>query len=187
MKSIVCSLSVLFVIAMLPFTAVAQYQDDLYRRPSSSKKTEKTVKSQTEEVVQPASTAVYASAAADAYVPDSVWDVDAYNRRYTSTTETPYEEEGEEVEDTASEDEEVGFYLIGYYGTKSDLEYAERIRKFHDPDFIIHLTDSAYNTVYYVDSFDGDIYINGSYVYGYPDPWYWDYYAPYYWGWGAWG
>ncbi|HET7732803.1 MAG TPA: hypothetical protein VFK73_03110, partial [Paludibacter sp.] len=33
-----------------------------------------------------------------------------------------------------------GYYLNGFKGTKSDLEYAERIRRFHSPKYTIFIS-----------------------------------------------
>ncbi len=133
----------------------------------------------------------------ETYVPDSIWDIDAYNRRYETEAEPIYTDTPDTI---YMADEEDGYYLNGFYGTQSDLEYAERIRKFHNPRFTVHISDPAYNDIYFLNSFDWNVYIDGTYAFVTPtwtNPWYWDYtWAPYsywgpswrwnsfYWGWG---
>lgn len=130
-------------------------------------------------------------------MPDSIWDIDAYNRRYETEAEPIYTDTPDTI---YMADEEDGYYLNGFYGTQSDLEYAERIRKFHNPRFTVHISDPAYNDIYFLNSFDWNVYIDGTYAFVTPtwtNPWYWDYtWAPYsywgpswrwnsfYWGWG---
>mgnify|MGYP001160713735 FL=1 len=41
--------------------------------------------------------------------------------------------------DTLAADE--GYYLRDFNGSESDYEYAERIRRFHNPKFTIHISD----------------------------------------------
>lgn len=70
-----------------------------------------------------------------------------------------------EANDTTENNQEQGYYLNGFNGTESDLEYAERIRRFHNPKYEIFVGDPRYNDIYFLDSFNWNVYIDGSYAY----------------------
>lgn len=188
--------------------ASAQYWDDLYIRPSTRDEIKQLREKQAEQEraeaeKKRAETEKKQAEAESAYVPDSLWDTDAYNRRYEIPEETAYDQETvaeTEAEDANQYTEDEGYYLNGFYGTQSDLEYAERIRKFHNPRFTVHITDPAYTEIYFLNSYNWNVYIDGTYAYVTPtwtNPMYWDYmwspysywgpswrWSSYYWGWG---
>jgi len=78
---------------------------------------------------------------------------------------------------------EEGYYLNEFKGSQSDLEYAERIRRFHNPKYTIFIGDPNYNDIYFLDNFDWNVYVDGSYAYITPtwtNPYWFDYaYRPY--------
>lgn len=80
-----------------------------------------------------------------------------------------------------------GYYLNGFKGNQSDLEYANRLRRFHDPKYTIFIGDPRYNDVYFLNSSDWNVYLDGSYAYVTPtwtNPYWYDYqYRPY----SSWG
>ncbi len=92
-----------------------------------------------------------------------------------------------------------GEYLNGFVGSDSDLEYANRIARFHNPKFAIHISDPGYTDIYFLDDDSWNVYIDGSYAYVTPtwtNPYYFDYmYSPVFynpWAWrynpyGYWG
>lgn len=215
---------VLTVAPWWPETAVSQYWDDVYIRPSTREEIQKKQKERAQQEQAAAKAKAEKIAAAtqnnetdyETFVPDSLWNVDAYNRRYAEEYIASDAQTSGNMDDvdaynrrsssqgTTSDDtsyiEDEGYYLNGFYGTQSDLEYAERIRKFHNPRFTIHITDPAYTDIYYLNSWDWNVYVDGTYAYVTPtwtNPWYWDYmWSPYsywgpswrwhsyYWGWG---
>ena len=79
--------------------------------------------------------------------------------------------------------EDAGYYVNGFNGTESDLEYANRIRKFHNPKYTIFIGDPAYNDIYFLNSWDWNVYVDGSYAWVTPtwtNPYWFDYmYSPY--------
>lgn len=81
-----------------------------------------------------------------------------------------------------------GYYLNGFNGTQSDLEYAERIRRFHNPKYTIYLGDPRYNDIYFLDNSYWNVYLDNSYAYVTPtwiNPYWWDYnFSPFSYGWG---
>lgn len=102
----------------------------------------------------------------------------------------------ENSEENFNEDE--GYYLNDFKGSASDLEYAERIRRFHNPKFTIHISDPRYTDIYFLDDYDWNVYIDGSYAWVTPtwtnpfwdnyfwrpysyNSWYWrnSWYSPY--------
>lgn len=91
--------------------------------------------------------------------------------------------------DSIENNQEQGYYLNGFKGTESDLEYAERIRRFHNPKYEIFAGDPRYNDIYFLNDNDWNVYIDGSYAYVTPtwtNPYWWNYnYSPY--GYGYWG
>lgn len=227
MKNLYGIFSIILVIALWwPETAVSQYWDDLYIRPSTREEIRQQREKQAEkerieaekkqaEVEKAAAMTPKQETTGETFVPDSLWDVDTYNRRYAEESigvqasnnvddvdayNRRYTDQKSSSADDTSYLEDDGYYLNGFYGTQSDLEYAERIRKFHNPRFTIHITDPAYNEIYFLNSWDWNVYIDGTYAYVTPtwtNPWYWDYmWSPYsywgpswrwhsyYWGWG---
>ncbi len=88
---------------------------------------------------------------------------------------------------------EDGYYLNGFKGSQSDLEYAERIRRFHNPRYTIHISDPQYSDIYFLNNSDWNVYVDGSYAYVTPtwtNPYWWNYnYSPHSsWSWGlGWG
>lgn len=75
-------------------------------------------------------------------------------------------------------DDGEGYYLNGFNGSQSDYEYATRIRRFHNPRFTITIGDPGYNDIYFLNSSDWNVYIDGPYAWVTPtwsNPWYWNY------------
>jgi hypothetical protein len=80
--------------------------------------------------------------------------------------------------DSITNNQEQGYYLNGFNGSESDLEYAERIRHFHNPKYEIRDTDPRFNDIYFLNNFDWNVYIDGSYAYVTPtwtNPYWWNY------------
>lgn len=79
--------------------------------------------------------------------------------------------------------EEDGYYLNDFNGSESDFEYAERIRKFHNPRYTIHISDPQYTDIYFLNSSDWNVYTDGSYAWITPtwtNPFWFDYqYRPF--------
>ena len=177
MKNFRNILLLIFFLSVLPDATTAQYWDDLYIRPSTREEIKKKQEEQAKKE-QTKSPRKQVEAHEETYVPDSIWDIDAYNRRYETEAEPIYTDTPDTI---YMADEEDGYYLNGFYGTQSDLEYAERIRKFHNPRFTVHISDPAYNDIYFLNSFDWNVYIDGTYAFVTPtwtNPWYWDYTGP---------
>ena len=88
-----------------------------------------------------------------------------------------------EANDSTENNQEQGHYLNGFKGTQSDQEYAERIRRFHNPKYEIFIGDPRYNDIYFLNDNDWNVYIDGSYAYVTPtwtNPAWWNYnYSPY--------
>lgn len=94
MKNLYGIFSIILVIALWwPETAVSQYWDDLYIRPSTREEIRQQREKQAEkERIEAAKKQAEAEKAAamtskqestgETFVPDSLWDVDTYNRRY---------------------------------------------------------------------------------------------------------
>jgi len=93
-----------------------------------------------------------------------------------------------EANDSTETDQ--GYYLNGFNGTESDMEYADRIRKFHDPRFRVFVGDPNYNDIYLLNDWDWNVYLDGSYAYVTPtwtNPYWFDYmYSPYTFGYNGW-
>lgn len=84
-----------------------------------------------------------------------------------------------------------GTYLNGFNGSVSDMEYAQRIYRFHNPRLSIHISDPAYTDIYFLDESLWNVYIDPyNYAYVTPtwtNPYYFDYmYRPYSYGNWAW-
>jgi hypothetical protein len=114
-----------------------------------------------------------------------------YNERETPVAKAGHDTlyvVGEENDSTVN-NEEQGHYLNGFNGTESDLEYAERIRRFHNPKYEIFIGDPRYNDIYFLNNYDWNVYVDGSYAYVTPtwtNPYWWNYnFSPY--SYGSWG
>lgn len=96
-----------------------------------------------------------------------------------------------EANDSTEQYDEKGYYLNGFNGSESDLEYAARIRKFHNPKYRVFIGDPAYNDINFLNNYDWNVYVEGNYAYVTPtwtNPYWFDYtYSPNsYWGWNRW-
>ncbi len=181
-------------------TLSAQYytpEDDIYFTPSD--KNPVVEKRENERVVQ------QAVVVADDYGDSSYnttyneRDVDEYNRRYyfddtASYVDSLYENQEEPEMTYYMESGDEGYYIDDFEGSAMDFEYAERIRRFHNPKFTIHISNPAYNDIYFMSGTgDWNIYVDGSYAWVTPtwtNPYYWNYmwspysYSSFSWGWG---
>ncbi len=90
-----------------------------------------------------------------------------------------------EANDSTDNNQQQGHYLNGFNGNQSDLEYAERIRRFHNPKYEIFIGDPRYNDIYFLNNSDWNVYVDGSYAYVTPtwtNPYWMDYnFNPYSW------
>ncbi len=174
-------------------------EDDLYYQPTEKSKVEQKAKT----VVSPASSSARVAPTGSAY--SSPMSEDAYNRRpgsYTTEATTNNQDNGQLTYEQAqqqgyySEDGQ-GYYHGGFSGSQNDFEYAERIRRFHNPKFTIHISDPGFNNLYFMNPFDWNIYIDNNYAWVTPtwtNSMYWNYmYGPSYswgwnrpWGWNSW-
>ena len=184
--------------------AQEQFFDDIYYSGSNKEK-EKTEEAEAQDEVvgeeETLQTTSYETSASDT----DEWDVDAYNRRYSP--DEAYAEEASLGEDQIVERTQTS--IEEEPERRSDLEYTERIIRYHSPSKIsivgadqvdLYLDDGYYAYDYGTDYSDGytNVSVNlnfGSpwYSWGWYDPWYrpWGYYSswwyrPYYWGWGGW-
>ena len=123
MKNFRNILLLIFFLSVLPDATTAQYWDDLYIRPSTREEIKKKQEEQAKKE-QTKSPRKQVEAHEETYVPDSIWDIDAYNRRYETEAEPIYTDTPDTI---YMADEEDGYYLNGFYGTQSDLEYADKI------------------------------------------------------------
>ena len=117
------------------------------------------------------------------------FDVDEYNRRGESATEMSLNDlvdnqTEEYVEyNIVDENGDDGYYLNGFTGSASDYEYSLRIRRFHNPKFVVSVSDPFYSDIYFLDNNDWNVYITDNFAWVTPtwtNPWYWNYmWAPY--------
>jgi hypothetical protein len=95
----------------------------------------------------------------------------------------------EQLNDSIDYNSDQGHYLNGFNGNQTDLEYAERIRRFHNPRYAIFIGDPRYNDIYFLNNNDWNVYVDDSYAYVTPtwtNPYWWNYNLnPY--GYGNWG
>lgn len=92
-------------------------------------------------------------------------DVDEYNRRGESSDMTLEDIAANQKEDhveynVVDENGDDGYYLNGFNGSDSDYEYALRIRRFHNPKFVVSVSDPFYSDIYFlVNNRIGNVYI----------------------------
>ncbi|MFA5045976.1 MAG: hypothetical protein WC542_08610, partial [Paludibacter sp.] len=109
----------------------------------------------------------------------------------TATVLAQANDSTENYNDSTVYNQDKGYYLNGFNGNESDLEYAERIRRFHNPKYTIFIGDPRFNDIYFLNSSDWNVYIDSTSTYAYvtptwTNPYWWDYNnRPYsYGGWG---
>ena len=193
-------------------SAQGQFFDDIYYSSKSEDKEKEEVEKPVKEVQEEEEIAT--DMTSDEYDLTSTYtrsgasleeerDVDEYNRRYSDYPE----DEWEEVEqDTGPVNTKVSVEPE----RRSDLEYSERIIRYHSPSKIsivgadqvdLYVDDGYYAYDYATDYSGGitNVSVNlnfGSpwYSWGWYDPWYYPWggyysswwYRPYHWGWGGW-
>ncbi len=108
--------------------------------------------------------------------------IDEDGNQTTVISDTIYIVDGEIIVDsllvTDEESEEDGYYLNGFKGSQSDYEYAERIRRFHNPRYTITIADPGYDDIYFLDDNYWNVHIDGVYATITPtwnNPYWWDY------------
>lgn len=212
-RSFIITLTVLLGASMLsPSMAQSYYiEDDIYYTPGDEnpiieqKKREKEAATVTTTTVTTTTTTTTGAPAER--------DVDEYNRRGSYSTDDSYTDDNtvtgttftyqsDEVApgDTVYIQPEEGYYLNDFNGSLNDYEYTIRIHRFYDPRYAINISDPAYTDIYFLDSNDWNVYIEGNYAWVTPtwtNPWYWNYmWAPYSYsswawrwnyGWTSWG
>lgn len=174
---------------MIPFVSWAQFipEDDLYITKKDenaivkAQKAKNNMKTQQQVVLN-----------------TNARDVDEYNRRtpigsiITPDNDTIYLEEGKSY---VFDNPEEG-YVNGFNGSSNDFEMAERIRRFHNPKFTIHISDPMYNDIYFLSGNDWNVYEDGMYATITPtwtNPYYWNYmwspsfYSGWSWRYDPWG
>lgn len=211
MKPKVIISAILFAV---PFIAMAQRyvpDDDIYYSPKDKNEIVEKKKQQIKEEKRDDN--VYQNTSSE-----SDYDVDAYNRRYSSDDKEDldvdaYNRRGDSsssdsgkpaVKQTkqSSSSNVAGttnnYYINGVNG--SGLEYADRIRRFHNPEAGLYVVDPEYNTIYLIENDGWSPYttniniINSSWSNPFYNPWSWNLsfnwgFSPYYdpWGWnGGW-
>jgi len=211
------NLFIIMLTLLFPLAGIGQNQativDDVYFNPASTKNTtsgNQTVstkqkpnyKNGAKEIVFTERQASKPTAIHDTvYVVGQAGDKIANTRKQTSNIKTDpsiihdtiYVTEnamGEAI-DSLKGNQEQGHYLNGFNGTESDLEYAERIRRFHNPKYTIFIGSPAYNDIYFLNNNDWNVYVDDSYAYVTPtwtNPYWWDYnYSPYSYSGFGWG
>lgn len=115
-------------------------------------------------------------------------DVDAYNRRSSSSVATAQTTR----RSTAVDEGLDGEWVNGFNGTVSDYEYATRIIRFRNPRFAISISSPLYwDVVYGLTAWDWNVYVDDFYAYAFPtfsNRLWWDWH----WGgiglgWHSWG
>ena len=171
------AIKILLLALIFPVGLFSQKEiiDDIYFSPNDAKSVQKKVKPQKINPINGARQIVfYDRDTVEIVTKDSTYLLAQAN----DDTENEYQREE-------------GHYLNEFNGSQSDLEYAERIRKFHNPKYTVFLGDPNYNDIYFLNNFDWNVYVDGSYAYVTPtftNPYWFNYnYNPYSynsWGWG---
>ena len=196
--------ALLIILSMLVtgFAGAGSYivEDDIYYNPNDKNPVvEKKEKDAQKELQEKAAVKKTLMATSD----NHFRDVDEYNRRGESSDMTLEDIAANQKEDhveynVVDENGDDGYYLNGFNGSDSDYEYALRIRRFHNPKFVVSVSDPFYSDIYFLDNNDWNVYISDNYAWVTPtwtNPWYWNYtWAPYSytsWSWrwslGPWG
>ncbi|KAA6335836.1 hypothetical protein EZS27_015956 [termite gut metagenome] len=168
MKKIV--LSLLFALCF-PILSAQNYNDDLYYIPEKNKETGKNFTKK--EVKTTTTTTIYTTPQTTVVIRDSktkkIRDVDEYNRRYDSSS-YHFEPNGDTlyIEEKNATDLD-GEWINGFNGSQDDYEYAERIIRFRNPRYAVHISSPLYwDVVYGLNSWDWNVYTDGWYAYAFP-------------------
>jgi hypothetical protein len=84
----------------------------------------------------------------------------------------------EEIDTTLYYDDQTGYWVDEYTGSKMDQDYAERLARFHGPVRGIPYWSPLYTEIIFGAGFDYNVYIEGDYAVVVPN---WN--SPYYWNW----
>lgn len=92
--------------------------------------------------------------------------IDQHGNRTNAMTDTVYVIDEALNDSIANVDtiEAEGEYIRGFKGSSQDLEYAERIRRFHNPKYTITIADPGYNDIYFLDDNYWNVYTDGIYA-----------------------
>lgn len=172
----------------LGFAQSGKIIDDIYVTPNDAQMVQevKSVRKDKMNKVESQQSTVYRNGARE------IVFIDQNGNRTTAVSDTVYIVDGEVIADSLAvenENQEDGYYLNGFKGSKSDLEYAERIRRFHNPKYTITIADPGYNDIYFLDDNYWNVYVDGMYATITPtwnNPYWFNYqYSPY--SYGSWG
>ena len=167
-------LSSLLVLWMFSVASYAQdfIEDDLYYQPNEKKQIIEQKKQETTVVrVQQQPATVTTTTSVTKTVQQESRDIDEYNRRYVSA--------GNEAENVSTSSQQVQatnqyinddeYYYVdddNYYQDFQDngqvYIYTERIRKFHNPTFVLHISDPFYYNAFYYNSPGWSFYVGPS-------------------------
>ena len=179
-------LSSLLVLWMFSVASYAQnfIEDDLYYQPNEKKQIIEQKKQENTVVrVQQQPTTVTTTSVTKTVQTESR-DIDEYNRRYTSSVENnaePVSTSTQQVQATNQYISDNEYYVDNdnYYQDFQDngqvYIYTERIRKFHNPTFVLHISDPFYYNAFYYNSPGWSFYVGPSWGWwgpGYYNPWY---------------
>lgn len=146
----------LSVLISVTFAGFTQEYDDIYYDSSKSKEKEATTKNNSYAKDESTESAI------------NYRDVDEYNRRYISNTDTI-------AYDSISEEKQ-GYFI-----------YTDRIRRFHNPTVIIETNNPELAEIYYVSTTPSVNLVIGSPSYYWGTPYWYDWYYPYSWRTGWYG
>ena len=136
---------------IVSISAIAQrsvFEDDIYYTPKSKKGATEVTKVETTTTT---TTTTIPQSSSEEPTQNEI-DVDAYNRRYTSSdyiTESSVQESVPQTTTTTTTTTTQTYYVNGV-GAES-MEYAERIRRFHNPEIGIYVVDPEYNNIYLIE------------------------------------
>ena len=150
--------ALLIILSMLVtgFAGAGSYivEDDIYYNPNDKNPVvEKKEKEAQKELQEKAAVKKTLMATSD----NHFRDVDEYNRRGESSDMTLEDIAANQKEDyveynVVDENGDDGYYLNGFNGSDSDYEYALRIRRFHNPKFVVSVSDPFYSDIYFLDN-----------------------------------
>ena len=208
-------LTSLLMMLLVAFTAAGQEEffDDVYfssdKKDKKEQKEEKVIQPKEEKAQETLSSTYTSSSRVETAQDNSEWDVDAYNRRYEEDYDSADGEVLAEYNDEMAYDEADTVIIDSQNERRSDLEYTERIVRYHSPSKItvagadavnLYLDDGYYAYGYDTDYTDGNVNVNVNIDMGYGgwyspwywsswyDPWYYRWYSPWYspWYWSSW-
>lgn len=147
MKTRTIFTSLMIMLSISIYAQRSVYDDDIYYSPKTDAKSSKRVAAEVTKVETTTTTTTVTPSVSETSNNDI--DVDAYNRRYSSDYSSIDNPQSSIEQSTTTTTTTQTYYVNGVGG--DGMEYAERIRRFHNPEVGLYIVDPEYNNIYLIE------------------------------------